>query len=314
MDEKAPQIWETDDGTYDNVIGEVTVGQMNDIITEFGFASEDGDLSAEKSKELAEFAKEHDENTFGAILSELGYYPDELTEPDIARLKVCLMTPRLVQAQNHGDAIGDKGDRSLRRELCEYNDTLKEMMALHPDASLTELEEMLITSLMWSGASMKNSRAEARLLRRRLNGARAELAMQQFATSSIAESAGITYKATSIEGDLNGTDLLLDVPVALNDKITTTMHLRIDVKSDPKAVKALHRRREDEHKNYSFTAGGRVIMWSHLTEKEFGNKAMLGPDDAQRYGEIMLRECQEAARDLHDHMVSWNIGTRAVSA
>jgi hypothetical protein len=278
----------------DENIGETTVGQMNDIIMEpkFGLYPEDGHFSAEQSGQLSDWVKDNSEN-LEEILAEIGYYPEELTEANIKRLKLCLMTPRFIYAQSKRDRGSE--DRPSAQELTEYREVLREAVLANPDMRQDELSLLLHGAVMWAGLPDSYRHSSGQIIDRAIAGVRGEVVMEQLARSGAAQAAGIVYENTSAEEDARGVDLRLFVPIQKRGE-ETIVPMGVDVKFDRRQILDLIGP-DEEIKPYKIK-NGVVVMWAGTTRDDLNGRMSLEQAAAEKKGVALTPILQQAATEL----------------
>ncbi len=313
MSEKSPTS-PNHEKALDENIGETIVCQMNDIMTTpkdvltamaLGeplpdnedeptyLMPEGGAFSEEDSLALSIWTKENGDN-LPKILSEIGYYPEEITDGNIARLKLCLRTPRFIYAQARKDRTGDS---RLVPELADYNESLRETVIANPNMSKKDLSLLLHGAVMWAGLPDSYRVSCSEMIEKTINGARGELVMEQIARSKSAQAAGIGFEATSVEDDVRGVDCRLTVPLQIkNEEITIS--LPVDVKFDRRQILDLLDV-DEEIKPYKIK-NGKAVMWAGTTKDDLNGSLMLDEAAAEKKGAALTPIVQRAAEEFYD--------------
>lgn len=296
----------------DEDIGELTVSQMNDIVTtpEYNLYPEDGTYSEEQSKRLSDWVKENSDS-LEDILTDIGYYPEELAEANISRLKLCLMTPRFIYAQDKRDHGNDK---TTAHELTEYREVLRHAVQADPDIQAKDLKLALHGAVMWANLPDTYRYSSSGIIERAVSGVSAELVMKQLALSKVAQAAGIEYEDTSAEEDASGIDLRLTVPVQRISEVTP-VSMGVDVKFNRKQIIDILDLNE-EIKPYKIT-NGKVVMWPGVTKEDLKGRLMLDDASAERKGAALVPFLQRAAEEFraneyHHRKIRENIGRRSL--
>lgn len=286
--------------------------QINDLIMEpaLGLVPENSAFNPEQSKQLAEWAKSADIRT---ALEGIGYYDEELTDSSMKLLRLSLMTPRFLYMKDLQDKTGD---RNVVMGLTEYHEVLRETIHANPDIKASELTTELQSASIWAGLPDSFRFSAGRMVEKAVNGARAELILEQLATSKAANLAGITYEQTSTEDDAKGVDLRLRVPIRKGSE-ETIVNMPVDVKFSIEQILALFSP-DEEVKPYKIK-NGIAVMWPGTSKEDLAGQLMLAPASAEEKGKKVVPILQMAAAEYHDYerrykRTNKSMGHRAVRA
>ena len=268
--------------------------QMSDILTTPGYGPvlDDNIAAEDKEKQISEWAKDADLDT---TLETLGYYEEERTTPNLTLLKLELMTPYFVYAEN----LDDRGiKKALPGEITEYREALLEAIRANPDTQAIDLAVALQSAVLQSNLPESFRFSSGRIIERALNGARGELIMEQLAHSERAKTAGITYRDTSAAEDARGVDLQLTIPIE-HDKSLVNVDVPIDIKFNVEQVASLIKS-DEEIKPYVIK-DGRVIFWPGTSREDFAGNLLLDQKIVEEKSKKIVPALRRAAEEYYTY-------------
>lgn len=285
---------------------------MNDVFTDpkLGLTPKNGVLSKDSIKKITETIT----TDFEGALESAGYSPgddaedEELTEGIFTCVKFGLLAPGHLMSQIRKDATGSREDVA---QLCGFNHTLRDVIRTNPGIQKDDLEKIYTSMFSWGNIDKSFLKPAAKIYEDTVWGLEREIVFDQLARTNAFSREGIVPIETTIEEDVSGFDIFLDVPLADKDRIE---RVGIDVKASRSKVPVAGGKYATQYSDNFGVERGRVIYYLPLNQADLNGGFTLSPDRAESRATELIPDVYNMARALSQYNTHFNrnVGNQAL--
>lgn len=246
--------------------------------TEAEFNPEDSLIFAQKIKKY--------EGLFSALFTNRGFHPAAAFPNIVPLVRLCLLSAPSIVMQDmkeHG------GDTAFKKEFSEYNSTVREAILANPNLTKEGLLLLMQGGALWAKVPREHHYPSTIMFEKRIMGAASEIAGKKLFDSSAVQEAGITYRESTTEDDLHGTDLIVFLPDG--------REIRLDIKHNPRQV---HDSGNTDHKHplYRFHEDNKVKIYLGIRDLLEDGRLQLTQEDAEQRGAALIGTLYAVAEEI----------------